>query len=407
MVQLPYFFQWRVMTPALSIAFLWAHVGMLLLALRRRGRFVSVAAGISSGLLFWVYFYYWTAAALALAICWALSPGGRRAFVPIFGIGCSIGIVPVVTNALAKRRFGTDWLQRSHKFYHVPHWDSVYFPKAILLLLLLALFVCWIRHRDLLPIAALAASGWLLERHQVLTGLETENNHWSYVTGWALGLLVLVMLAREVSVTRFNAAAQRLIWLVALFEIGSGLLLRKIETAGQPVSRQWSEAWQRYHDQMGTPGRHLLARRGVVGGDPYFSALAAIELNTRTLNGGPEFYSPRVTNIELAERDALEGWLRGLSADDYQAEKQGLVDPYAMESKLNPSSSLNRLPGLLAAFARVAADPESYLDKFSVRYFAVDSRDRLALRLRPGWRRIIEGPYWQVWERMPTAKSEP
>ena len=60
----PTHMQWRLITPGLSFAFLWLHVWLLARARDVPSRGRLLASGVGFGLLFHVYFYFWTAACL-------------------------------------------------------------------------------------------------------------------------------------------------------------------------------------------------------------------------------------------------------------------------------------------------------------------------------------------------------
>src|SRR5207248_719987 len=51
---------WRLVTPALSAPFLLLHVGLLARARQRPTAWRLAASGAGFGLLFYVYFYFWT-----------------------------------------------------------------------------------------------------------------------------------------------------------------------------------------------------------------------------------------------------------------------------------------------------------------------------------------------------------
>ena len=68
-------------------------------------------------------------------------------------------------------------------------------------IVLLAATACssWRYHRELILPWSLAASGLFLMNHQVITGLQIENFHWSYVAGPCLSLLIGLLVAGWIS----------------------------------------------------------------------------------------------------------------------------------------------------------------------------------------------------------------
>ena len=54
--------EWRIITPGLSLAYLLLHIWLVARACARPTPARLLASGAGLGLLFYVYFYYWTAA---------------------------------------------------------------------------------------------------------------------------------------------------------------------------------------------------------------------------------------------------------------------------------------------------------------------------------------------------------
>jgi hypothetical protein len=320
----PFFHQWRVITPALSAPFLWLYLGMLWSACRRPSRLRVLGAGLAFGLLFPTYFYLWTAGVMALALSWICEPRQRQTLFHVGWIGALVGLPSLLMSASLKRETGVEWLQRSHKFYEVPH-EFGHVPWVATVTLLAALVACWWRHRDLVPLAGLALCGWLLQRHQLISGVEIENNHWVYVSGPCQSLLVLIVLAREADILERPTRdwVRRLVASVVVFELACGVSFRALEAVRQPQARRWAAAWQQVNRQFGTARIPFLTGRAVVAGDLEFGSISAIRNNTRTLAGGVEFFSPQVSNRELNERVALDAWLRARSIGEFEQDIRG------------------------------------------------------------------------------------
>ena len=70
----------RVVPPGLALPFLLAHYGLVLRAQISGGSWPALGAAASFGLLFYVYFYFWTAVLAGAVLAWVLDPKGRRLY---------------------------------------------------------------------------------------------------------------------------------------------------------------------------------------------------------------------------------------------------------------------------------------------------------------------------------------
>ena len=69
---------WHVTSPAVIFGYLLIHLALLTRARNRPTRGNILASGVAFGLLFYVYFFYWTAAGLGLMLGLLLDAGRRR-----------------------------------------------------------------------------------------------------------------------------------------------------------------------------------------------------------------------------------------------------------------------------------------------------------------------------------------
>ncbi|MEO6810484.1 MAG: hypothetical protein ABI353_15320, partial [Isosphaeraceae bacterium] len=77
----------RVVTPGLAIPFYLVHLGLTLQARIRGDRRSIMLASLSFGLLFYVYFYFWTAAALGLVLAFMVDSKARRLYATVLVLG--------------------------------------------------------------------------------------------------------------------------------------------------------------------------------------------------------------------------------------------------------------------------------------------------------------------------------
>ena len=186
--------EWRVATPALTMAFLLLNLWLVCRARRSPGRAAIALSGASFGLLFHVYPYFWTAASAALALALLIDRGHRNVYFWTALIGGAIGSYRIYWDMMLKRGTAADWLVRSDKFVQVSRFSDLKPPLVATLVLALGFVWIWRQRRDLIYLWTMALSGYLLFKHHVITGLDIENYHWFYVWAPCCSLLMLLMI---------------------------------------------------------------------------------------------------------------------------------------------------------------------------------------------------------------------
>ena len=372
-----------------------------------RGRIAL--AGLAFGLLFHVYFYYWTAVGLALVVAWALDAGHRRVYFHTAWIGGLIGLPSIVADALMKRRMPPDWLPRADKFLPIGRFEELLVPVGVAALLAIGLAWAIARRRDLIFAGAMAAAGFLLLSHQVVTRLQIENYHWWNVLGPALFALLVLAVAGEVgSRSDWSPRARAAVGVLAAVVLISGLWLRGLEATRSPGAIEDAHALDEYRAGR-APG---LAPNAVVAGPALLVDFAAILDNLRPLSNYAVTLSPTVTNDEWDDRIAVNAALLGLERDTFEADQaKALNGPWGPWGRGRDASlRARRLALRMAAFDRARADVAASAARYSVRYLALPA-GRSHEHLGPEWSRIQSGPTWDLWERAerprPHADSEP
>lgn len=394
--------QWRIITPGLSLAFLLLDLWLLARARAQPSWGRIVGAGAGFGLLIHTYFYYWTAAGLALLLGLLIDPERRKVYFHAGWIGGLIGLPAILANARVKHAYPADWLERSDHFVPIDRFSHLLFPKVALgLLMLTGLWILWSRRKDLIPFWTLAAAGLILTDHQVLSGLQIQNMHWQwYVAGPLLSLLVVILAAGWV--------AGRAPWprpLVVAFglfcaiHLGIGFYLRAVEATQNRLCTAIMDDYRRYRDQRLKPGAKPLAANAVVAGDQGFVNLAAILENQRPLLHYAALFSPSTTNEEWYLRMALNGYLSGQDRSLFEAqERRHLADAVWGPWSRDPSARARSLADRLAAYDRVAADPPAAIRQFAVRYVALPAGQPRPSQLGKEWNRFEQGTGWTLWE---------
>jgi hypothetical protein len=396
--------QWRLITPSVSLAFLFAHVALTLLAVRNPTRRNTVLAGLSYGLLYYVYFYFWTASAVALALTCLFQGGKRLVPLRIALIGGVVGLPAVVAGIRVKTMYPTDWLHRTDKFLPIGHTSELLVPWGTILLLAGGLTWSLTRRKDLIYIACSALAGLILLNHQLVTGLQMENFHWNYVLGpfvWLLIVLAAAPLLDRMPNHWLTAGAVTLVagWCVL------GLVLRYREATNFPDTRHVQDAYARYRGQRLQADVPRLVHNETVAGDEDFMVMSSIMDDLRPLAGYPLVVSPSATEEIQEDREALNALLGGIERQAYQAKWQrkltvGWQGPWGRDQALLAA----KLQRVLASYDRVSARLEVELAKYRVRYVALVA-GAPAGHLPGVWRKIQSGPNWDVYERSLTLPA--
>lgn len=386
--------QWRV-NPSITLPFLLLALGALLRA-RRAGSWPwIVLAGVTAGLLFHVLFYFWTAVALALVILWVADAGHRRVYFHAGWMAALIGLPVVLQGSRVKRELGEAWFQRFDMFVPIPRLSEFIVQPVAFASILVCLGWCWMRRRELVPLATVTAAAVLLSNQQVLSGLQIENFHWMYAWG-PCGVLLLSMLAWVGLSPVFTGRR----WLAALAAVAvgvhaaAGLGLRAMDAGWPRRMAGINRDWRAYVAQRAAPGAPAFTAEGRVAGDIRFGIFAQIRDNGRGLVGA-HYYSQRVNDAELARIFALNAVLSGESEEAFlgSVHLRGLPERDAARRQVE-------LERWRQAYRQGLADPEAGMDEYRVRYLAL-RRDGGRMEPPVGrWRLVQVGPDWRVWERV-------
>ena len=121
-------------------------------------------------------------------------------------IGGLLAIPSLVASWQTRSTTSADWLLRSDKFLAIGRFSELSIPLPAVFVLALTAVLVWRYHRELILPWMLAASGLVLMNHQVVSGLQIENFHWSYVAGPCLSLLIGLLLTGWISDCRPDRA---------------------------------------------------------------------------------------------------------------------------------------------------------------------------------------------------------
>ena len=398
--------EWRVATPALTMAYFLLNLWLVTRARQMPTRRSLALSGLSFGLLFHVYPYFWTAAAAALALAFLIDHGHRRVYFWTGVIGVLIGSYRLFYDMMLKRTTAPDWLVRSDKFVHVAPFTDLKPPIVASLVLVIGLVWIWTRRRDLIYVWAMGAVGVVLFKHHVLTGLNIENYHWLYVWGPCGSLLLLVLIVLLLPRRRpYAQLALGGLVIVCLADAALGVALRAAESLQAKAGLELVTACHEYQLQRIDSGVDRLAPNCMAAGDFQFTNFASILENQRPLDNYWVFLSPQVTDAEWDQRVALNDYLLGWDRTTFEAAQRAAFQLRAGEGGWGPwtrdaDDGNRRIASRLAAFDAVVKDPESALKRYGVRYVGLRTRVPPAHLATGKWTCIQQGPFWQVWERL-------
>jgi hypothetical protein len=398
--------QWRVPTPALTLSFLLLNLWLVSRARRKPTGWSLALSGVSFGLVFHVYPYFWTAAAAALVFAFLIDRGHRRVYLWTSLIGGLIGSYRIFYDIMLKLSTSPDWLIRTDKFVHVSRLADLKLPILAGLILVVGFVWIWKQRRELIYVWTMGLSGYVLFKHGVLTGLDIENYHWMYVWAPCCSLLLLLMvvaiLPREGPRARVALMG---VMVVGLADAGMGLCLRVAESLQSQAGLELVQSWHEYQTQRIDSGARRFVPNATAAGEFQFTNFAAIIENQRPLDNYWVFLSPQVTDAEWDERVALNSFLLAEDRVTYEAEQRTGFQVNSAKGGWGPwtrdaAVAAHRVRSRLAAFDQVVTDPEAALNRYRVRYLGIRTgQPPPAYVIQRQWTRVQEGPFWQVWER--------
>jgi hypothetical protein len=391
--------QWRVLNPALSWPWWLVFLALTARAVARPDRGRILAAGFMCGVLFYVYFYLWTAAVAGLLLAAALDRARTRLFLAILVLGMVIGLPAVLWSADFQATYGRDWMLRSDKFLPVDRFEEVYVPRVTVILMVGLWIWVWVRAREWVWLAALATAGLLLLNQTLVTGLMIENFHWNYALGPAISTLFVFAMADLLARVpgRATWVRQGVVTGLTLGVLGSAIWFYARAARDHPETRHIQEALAAFHAD--TAALSLPAGAGVAG-DPDFQYAAAIRFNLRPLAGYTAVLSP-IPDAELDARIATNAYLLGRLRETFWAEQsEAMRGAQWGPCGRSEAARRERLAARLAAYDSVAADPAAVVDRFRIRVLALPAGAGGG-HLPPGWEIGRRGSRWDVWQKRP------
>jgi hypothetical protein len=333
--------QYRVVTPLVNIWPLFVLAGCLIPKPVRTWRTYLLAIA-AFGLLMHLYFFFWVAAAMALAVYLGVllafprsveryltvKPHQERVFVAaVLALGLIIGASTILGHFHALHSADiTEQLERGHRAMKVPwgnRWRYAYVLSFWPLAALGAGGVAIVRLRiaKLWPLWLLILVSYLLRNHHLISGIDVENYHWGYVQSAFGEILVLCLVAEAWSHwgPRLTGSYRSILRKFAFASVAIlpciAIGWRCYETVVAPEDIQYRREISELADIR--PVLSAIDGHTVVAGEPIievaglYNPAGILSTATSTMLALP---------IQLLhERHALNGWLTGMSREEYAA----------------------------------------------------------------------------------------
>lgn len=334
--------QYRVVTPLTNLPFLFLLVASLVPAARRDAKNALLGCA-ALGMCFLLYFYFWTATVggICFYVAWLLFDAWREpkertenlrraAFAVIVLIGgVALGAWQVIGNSqtFADPSY-KPILYRLSKGFPLAPGDPLRRMYVVNLwlwakLAVGAFAIIFLRVRGLRLLWCTAFAGYLLANSAIVTGLEFENFHWSYVYSTmseimllGVGVKLLDRWCGGESAPPERRKYLRLAWAASLLLFALALVWRPYEALRAPESAKNSRIIGEL--QSIKPELNKLSPDCSLAGETDAANVALLYAQSAQLYQEP--YTAHLSFIadrEVHERHALNAWLEGLSEADY------------------------------------------------------------------------------------------
>jgi hypothetical protein len=394
----------RLITPGVSLFFLtWALWAVSRLRMDSSRRAVLLA-GVAFGVLFHVYFYFWTAFGGMLCLLLFLDAERWRSYFQVGLLGGIIGLPAVLASARVKHQFGDEWLVRNEYFAPVtdPQWMIPW--RAVAVLTLLAPYI-WFRRRDLLPIWLVAVVAVALAQSHVVTRIWLQPNHWGSITGVACAVLLWnLTLDVVVPALRRSSLALGVASLVLIAQMASAAYLRSWTPDHNEESVKIEAGRKEILSLARNHGGLPLSTNAVVAGELRWTDWLVLYRGLRPVTATLGL-SPSVKNVEWAQRRVVNAYLKGVPAADLDGSVMKEYGVWFHVEITKPEQLAKERLEYQEMLREVMARPSVWCDRFGIRYLAIKAGQVPPAAAGP-WKRVAEDAVLGVWER-PVGSGPP
>jgi hypothetical protein len=379
----------RAPTPALALPFLLVHYALTFRARRLGTTGAAVAAGVSFGVLFHVYFYFATAVGLGTVLAWFLDRRSRRTYGIMLAVAVVVAAPAIALQASIKASTPPDWLVRTDKFAPVDRLDRnrLQFPRILFGEFVAAAWFIFRRRPDLIYLWTCTGAALVLVNQHVITGFDIENFHWWQALGTTFSLLLALLVLPWVA--RVPGWRRIAVCLVA-GQVALGFWLRTVETTHSAETNDYRVMLANWRSQ-----ELELPPRAVVAGPPNLLLLLAGVEDVDPLDGRLVEFSSAATDKERDERYVLNLVLMGVPRSEALATIKELKES---RDHVSDASRTYRLQLL----AKIGDDPIPWIKRFKVSQVLIPSGP--GGRTPPAGARLVKtGKTWTLWRLEPNS----
>jgi hypothetical protein len=397
----------RVVAPALVLPFLLLTEGLLVRARSTGSTRWAVAAGASLGLLFHLYFYFWTIVVGGLVLALVLDRKAWRVYATVLAVGLVLGLPAVVAGAQVKASTSPDWLHRTEKFVPVGHFHELLIPRVLLAIWLTSAFWVFRQRRDLTVLWCIVGAGLACTNHQVVTGLQIENFHWKIGTGTTFSVLLAALVApwalERSGRDRASPRALAVLAALVVLQMTVGLALRGVES----LRSRESVRLMADDDGLRADGIYpALPTGAVVAGEPEVVMIVAAVRDVAPLAGRFAEFASRVTDPEFDERLLLNLYLGGLPRAAARAAVEQPPGTLSWESLAvhSPEVAARQRARRRALVEQIWNDPARFAARYGVSHVvlpAATPEPWNALGAVGDVRLVVSGRRWRLWSIVP------
>ncbi len=392
--------QFRTVNPAVS----WPFLGLFLWAMLKLNEKVTrrreVVGAVSFGLLFYVYFYYWTAAGLTLAIAFVVQSSLRGPYFRVGALGTLIGLPWLFYQYTVRHSQPSQWLERYAYFVRIGRFDELQISKIAILWLAVAIVMLWkMRERRATFLCFFVIASMALSNHQIVTRLGIQNYHWQHA--WGAGVCLLVVATIAMYWDRAARIPKPILLAAGVFacaHIAGGIYLRAWEATKAEAPMKIQRDLADYLRQRQTAPCAFLSGR-IMAGDPDFVDFA-VGFDRQVALVGIGGLGPSVSDDEWRERRTLDAWLRGATLQNIADQVNGYYGSWYQLTRTTPREKADERRLVENLFSQIQARPQTWFSKYLVHYVALPS-GQSPPNQNQTWRQVCRGERWTVWEIAP------
>lgn len=394
--------EWRIISPVGILPFLLLYLWALRRSVEQPSPTKLICSGLAFGVLFYAYFYYWTAVGSALVIGLVVDRSRWRAYFHTGWIGALIGSPELAQMLFMRNRLRSGWMQRNDEFLPIPRLSEHGHFLLSAFLVVITFVIVWRFCKQLLYLWSLCAAGFLMIHQQLFSGLQMQNYHWAYVFCPCMILLLVFLVIDWLPHAGPRARMVSAVLAIAvLLNAGVGVYLRALEAVRTRDSLHYSRGYHDFAQQHDGAGCQSLMVGAVTAGTDDFVQYAMIVDHVKPLAAEyPVIWSPLVSDSDLDHRIALNAYLSGASRDAFEAQQNWEMEhlQYGVELR-HPEKRADRIASRMMWFDQVASNPQAAIDSFQVRYVALPADTPKPATLGSDWVQVQSGPTWEVWQR--------